>query len=48
MRDRLGEPDAAGGLLLDGYPRTVGQVGYLDELLAGQGHRIDAVLSYCR
>ncbi len=44
VRDRLGEPDAAGGFLLDGYPRTVGQVAYLDELLAAAGHRIDAVL----
>lgn len=44
VRDRLAEPDAAGGFLLDGYPRTVGQVDYLDGLLAQGGHRLDAVL----
>ena len=44
VADRLAQPDAATGFLLDGYPRTVGQVHYLDELLAAGGHRIGAVL----
>lgn len=44
VTDRLSEADAAGGFLLDGYPRTPAQVAYLDELLAGHGHAIDAVI----
>ena len=44
VTDRLNEADAAGGFLLDGYPRTPDQVTYLDELLAGHGHALDAVV----
>lgn len=44
VKSRLQEPDAAQGFLLDGYPRTVGQVEYLDALLAEQGTAIDAVV----
>ncbi|QWS33438.1 adenylate kinase [Curtobacterium aetherium] len=44
VRDRLAEADAAGGFLLDGYPRTPAQVEYLDALLAEQGAGIDAVV----
>ena len=42
--DRLNQDDAANGFLLDGYPRTVGQVEYLDGLLSEQGAGIDAVI----
>lgn len=44
VTDRLSEADAKGGFLLDGYPRTPDQVGYLDELLASHGHALDAVV----
>lgn len=44
VRDRLGQPDAAGGFLLDGYPRTKAQVVELDDMLAAQGASLDAVL----
>jgi adenylate kinase len=44
VKSRLAEEDAAQGFLLDGYPRTVGQVEYLDALLAEQGTGIDAVV----
>ncbi|WP_144711472.1 adenylate kinase [Curtobacterium pusillum] len=44
VKSRLQEPDAEQGFLLDGYPRTVGQVEYLDALLAEQGTGIDAVV----
>jgi adenylate kinase len=44
VTDRLNKADAAGGFLLDGYPRTPEQVRYLDELLGSHGHSLDAVL----
>ena len=44
VRDRLSEIDAAGGFLLDGYPRTVDQVRELDAILLGHGHSLDAVI----
>lgn len=44
VRDRLTEPDASTGFLLDGYPRTLGQVEALDEMLADQGAELDSVL----
>jgi adenylate kinase len=40
---RLSEPDAANGFLLDGYPRTLDQVDFLDELLAADG-KLEAVI----
>jgi adenylate kinase len=44
IEDRLGWVDAAPGFLLDGYPRTPGQVDFLDQVLAGHGHALDGVL----
>ena len=44
VRDRLDQPDAVAGFLLDGYPRTQAQVSELDEMLAAQGASVDAVL----
>jgi len=44
VTDRLNAADAAGGFLLDGYPRTTDQVRYLDELLGSHGHTLDAVV----
>jgi adenylate kinase len=46
VKERLGRPDAAGGFILDGYPRTVAQAGYLDQLLQSMGRSIDRALSY--
>jgi adenylate kinase len=42
--DRLRQPDAAAGFLLDGYPRTLDQVHELDRLLATDGGQLDAVV----
>ncbi len=44
VRDRIAEDDAAGGFLLDGYPRTLAQVEELDAALADGGHSLDAVV----
>ncbi len=41
VRDRLAQPDAVDGFLLDGYPRNVAQVGALDEMLAAAEQEID-------
>ena len=42
VRDRLAQPDAEGGALFDGFPRTVAQAQALDAI---PGVRIDHVLS---
>ena len=44
VADRLQEPDAATGFLLDGYPRTTEQVFELDRLLQAEGTTLDAVV----
>lgn len=44
VRDRLGQPDAADGFVLDGYPRTLAQVDYLDSVLAEQQVKLDRVI----
>ena len=42
---RLSEPDAAGGAIFDGYPRTVAQAQALDKVLEKKGRKIDVVPS---
>jgi adenylate kinase len=44
VRNRLAQPDAANGFLLDGYPRTLDQVAVLDEMLADLGLKLDHVV----
>lgn len=44
VEDRLAQPDVAEGFLLDGYPRTRGQVEALDGILAKLGSELDVVL----
>jgi adenylate kinase len=44
VRNRIDEPDAAPGFLLDGYPRTLAQVEELDGMIAFTGHSLDAVV----
>ena len=44
VRNRIDEPDAEPGFLLDGYPRTLAQVEELDGMVEFTGHRLDAVV----
>ncbi|MEU1619166.1 adenylate kinase [Streptomyces sp. NPDC008238] len=43
-KDRMLQPDAGNGFLLDGFPRNVGQAQALDKILAENGIALDAVL----
>ena len=44
ISDRLDQPDAANGFILDGFPRTVPQTQALDELLKKKHMKLDAVI----
>jgi adenylate kinase len=44
VRDRLAREDAAGGFLLDGYPRTAAQAATLQEILDADGAALDYVV----
>jgi len=44
IRERLAEPDAARGFILDGFPRNLAQARELDRMLAEIGQPLDAVI----
>jgi adenylate kinase len=44
LGDRISQPDAARGFVLDGFPRTLEQATALDGLLASRGQKLSAVL----
>ncbi|WNV90873.1 adenylate kinase [Umezawaea sp. Da 62-37] len=46
VRERLAQPDALEGFLLDGFPRNVAQAGVLGEMLAVGDNKLDAVLEF--
>ncbi|WP_031510577.1 adenylate kinase [Streptomyces megasporus] len=43
-KDRMAQPDAEAGFLLDGFPRNLGQAEALDGILRETGTKLDAVL----
>nr|WP_206037670.1 adenylate kinase [Rhodococcus sp. HNM0569] len=46
VKERLAEPDATNGFLLDGFPRSVGQAQALESILRDLGTSLDAVVSF--
>ncbi len=44
IKDRIAEPDAANGFILDGFPRTVAQAQALEALLEREDMALDAVV----
>jgi adenylate kinase len=46
IRERLTQPDAAGGFALDGFPRNLAQAEALDKMLTEIGRSLDAVLYF--
>ena len=44
IRERLAQPDAAGGFLLDGFPRTLEQAAALDGMLTQAGRGLTHVI----
>jgi adenylate kinase len=44
ISDRIDQPDARKGFILDGFPRTVPQAEALDKMLADKGMKLDHVI----
>jgi adenylate kinase len=46
IAERLRQPDAAGGFILDGFPRTLAQAEALERLLKDLGQKLDGVVFF--
>ena len=45
VKERLSQPDATNGVILDGFPRTIAQAEKLDEMLSEIGRKVDLVIN---
>ena len=46
IAERLAQPDARGGFILDGFPRTLAQARAFETMLSGNGVALSAVLNF--
>ena len=46
IRERLSEPDARDGFVLDGFPRTLAQAEALDDMLDEIGRELDVIMEF--
>ncbi len=46
IQERLAQPDATDGFVLDGFPRNLAQAEALDAMLGGIGRGLDAILFF--
>ena len=46
IQERLGQPDATAGFVLDGFPRNLAQAEALDAMLGGIDRDLDAILFF--
>jgi adenylate kinase len=44
ITDRISQPDAKNGFILDGFPRTLAQAHGLEDMLAAKGQKLDAAI----
>ncbi len=46
IKEKLTSPDAAKGVIMDGFPRTIAQAEAVDRLLSTRGSKVDKVVTF--